>query len=73
MSRFGESISMITKHLYLDKILYPTEFCNRYGINRRRLKDYICIIRNSLADNDIYYIQIEYKRSQGVYVCIINE
>lgn len=42
-------------------------------IEIKRLKDYILIIRNTLVEYEIYYIEIQYNKSCEKYVCVINE
>lgn len=72
MSKYGELLTLIMVSFLIDRKLEPKSFCLTYSISRRRLNDYISIIKNSLSDNDIYYITIEFKRSVGMYICYVN-
>ncbi len=72
MSRFGELLTIIMIDFIIERKLDPKLFCLDHSITRRKLKDYISVIRNALSDNDIYYIKIEYKRSENIYRCYIN-
>ncbi|MCM1195835.1 MAG: hypothetical protein NC310_02040 [Roseburia sp.] len=71
-SKYGEILTLIMISFLIDKKLEPVSFCLTYSISRRRLKDYIAVIRNSLEDNHVFYITIEFKRSLGLYVCYVN-
>ncbi len=71
-SKYGEMLTLIMISFLIERKLEPKPFCASNSISRRRLKDYISIIRNSLSDNEIYYITIEFKRSLDMYVCYIN-
>ena len=72
VSKYGELLTLIMVSFLIDKKLEPESFCLTYTIIRRRLKDYISIIKNALSDNEIYYITIEFKRSLDMYICYIN-
>lgn len=72
VSKYGELLTLIMVSFLIDKKLEPESFYLTYIISRRRLKDYISIIKNALSDNEIYYITIEFKRSLDMYICYIN-
>lgn len=71
-SKYGEMLTLIMISFLIERKLEPRLFCISNSISRRRLKDYISVIRNSLYNNQIYYITIEFKRSLDMYVCYIN-
>ena len=72
ISKYGEILTLIMLCLLIEKKLDPGPFCISNSITRRRLCDYISTIRNALYENHIYYISIEYKRSENLYICYIN-
>ncbi len=61
-SKYGEMLTLIMISFLIERKLEPRLFCVSNSISRRRLRDYVSTIKNSLYENRIYYITIEFKR-----------